>query len=315
MSHNQPGPYSGQPPQGRPDPYGPPDPSGQQQYGRQGWGQPQAQPQPLTPYGQQPPYGGAPGGFPPPQPSPMRKTGLIVTGVIVTLAVIAGGAYFLLDGDGDGDGDSVSNHEITDSTKGYTLVAPDRVDAYRKSSPGSTPGELTTEQKKAAEDLGVRNARAASGIYNAASTDTGDPAKVGGKRLSFDGLYGEIADPATALDNYLANVGKKGVKGDGKTRGLEMQRVGSTRTVKPAGFEGALMKCQDVKVTSDKGAGAPKSAATDFQFPVCAWSDYSTLGGANVVDLAQPMTGGKGASQEEVAALTVKLYHTARRKG
>ncbi|MGW7434512.1 hypothetical protein [Streptomyces sp. NPDC054849] len=246
-----------------------------------------------------------------PQPTPTRKAGLIVTGVIVALAVIAGGAYLVLGADGD----SVRNREITDSTKGYQLVAPVSVDAYRKSSPGSTPGELNAEQKKAAEGLGVTNARAASGIYNAASTDTSDPAKVGGRRLSFDGLYGEIADPATALDNYLAHVGKKGLKGDGKARGLEIQRVGSARIVKPAGFEGALMKCQDMKVTSDKGAGAPKSGATDFQFPVCAWSDYATLGGAHVIDLAQPMTGGKGASQEEVAALTVKLYQTARRKG
>ncbi|MFD7257931.1 hypothetical protein [Streptomyces sp. NPDC059874] len=160
----------------------------------------------------------------------------------------------------------------------------------------------------------MNNARAVSGIYNADSTDLGDPAKVGGRRLSFDGLYGQIADPAMALDNYFANVVKKGLKGDGKSRGLEMQRIGSARTVKPAGFEGALMKCQDVKVTRGKGDGAPKSGAADFQFPVCAWSDYSTLGGANVVDLAQPMTGGKGASQEEVAALTVELYKTARRK-
>ncbi len=266
------------------------------------------------PYPQQPPYGGAPGGFPLPQPAPRKKTGLIITGVIVALAVIAGGAYFVLGGDGDGDSDSVSNSEITVSSKGYKLVAPESVDAYKKSSPGSAAGDLNAAQRKEAEGLGVRNAQAVSGIYNAASTDSSDPAKVGGRRLSFDGLYGDIADPATALDNHFANVGKKGLKGDGNTRGLTMERVGSARTVKPAGFEGALMKCQDVKVTRDKAAGAPKGVGTDFQFPVCAWADYSTVGGANVIDLAQPMTGGKGASQEEVAALTVKLYETARQK-
>lgn len=308
MSHNQSGPYGQQPPQGQPGAYGPPLSSGQQPYGQQGWGPPQQ----LGPYGRQPPYGGAPGGFPPPQPAPQRRTGLIITGVIVALAVIGGGAYFVLGGDGGGD--RARNSEITGSTKGFRLVSPDSVDAYKKTSPGNTPGELNAEQKKAAEDLGVSNARAASGIYNAESTDFSDPAKVGGRRLSFDGLYGEIADPAKALDNYFANVTKKGFKGDGKARGLELQRVGSARVVKPADFKGALMKCQDVKVTRDKSAGAPKSGDKDFQFPVCAWSDYSTLGGVNVFELAQSATGGPGASQDEVAELTAQLYKAARRK-
>ncbi|MGW8777103.1 hypothetical protein ACWGNM_03405 [Streptomyces sp. NPDC055796] len=270
------------------------------------------------PYGRQPEYGAAPGGFQPYQPAPRRKAGLIVSGVVVALAVIAGGAYFAFGGDADDDGggigDSASNSEISDGTKGYTLVAPASVEAYKKSGPGNTPGELSAEQRKEAESRGVSNARAASGIYNAESTDADDPAKVGGRRLTFDGLYGEIADPARALDDYFANVAKKGLKGDGKPRGLVMQRVGSPRAVKPAGFEGALMKCQDVKVTHDKGVDAPKSGAADFQFPVCAWADRSTLGGVNVIDLAQPMTGGSGPSQEEVAALTVKLYKAARQK-
>ncbi|MFF5705626.1 hypothetical protein ACFY7H_24515 [Streptomyces sp. NPDC012794] len=47
---------------------------------------------------------------------------------------------------------------------------------------------------------------------------------------------------------------------------------------------------------------------------VCAWSDYSTLAGANVFELTQAMTGGTGASREEVAALTAELYRTARKK-
>lgn len=243
------------------------------------------------------------------KPAPRKKTGLIVAGVVVALAVIAGGAYFVLGGEDDRAGTS----EIADGTKGYRLVAPESVDSYKKSSPGNASGELNAEQQKEAEGVGVRNARSASGIYNAESTDLDDPAKMGGNRLSFDGLYGEIADPAAALDHYFATFVKKGLKGDGKARGLTLERVGSARIMKPEGFEGALMKCQDVKVTRDKGEGAPKSGA-DFQFPVCAWADRSTLGGANVVALAQPVTGGQGASQEEVAALTAQLYKTARQK-
>ncbi|MGW6708799.1 hypothetical protein ACWGDE_28465 [Streptomyces sp. NPDC054956] len=303
MSHDQPGPY------------GRPDPSGQQQYGGQSWGPPQ---QP-NPYGRQPPHHGAPGGFGPPQPPP-RKTGLIILGAVVALAVIAGGAYFALGGDGDGQGHgpgpagSVGSSEISGSTKGYKLVAPESVGAYEKSSPGSAPGELNAEQKKEAQALGVNNAQAVSGIYNADSTDPGDPAKVGGRRLIFDGLYGDIADPSMALDKYFANVGNKGPKGDGKRKGVEMQLVGKARVVKPAGFEGALMKCQDVKVAHAKGDGTSKSVDADYQIPVCAWSDHSTVAGTNVFELAQAKTGGQGASQDEVAALTAELYRTARRK-
>ncbi|MFD3698044.1 hypothetical protein ACFWUZ_18150 [Streptomyces sp. NPDC058646] len=294
MSHDQSGPYGQQPPQVQHVPYGQPAPSGQQPYGQQGWGPPQQ----IGSYGP-----------PPPQSAPRRKTGLIITGATVALAVIAGGAYFVLGGNGDGE--SASSSAVADSTKGYGLVAPESVDAYKKSGPGSAPGELNAEQKKEAEGLGVRNARAVSGIYNAESSD---PGKVGGARLMFDGLYGDIPDPARALDNYFSGLAKKGLKGDGKTRGLQLQLVGTATTVKPAGFEGALMKCQDVKVTRESGAGPPKDGDKDFQYPVCAWADRSTLGGANVVHLVQPMTGGKGASQEEVAALTVRLYETARQK-
>ncbi|MEU1132743.1 hypothetical protein ABZ383_23265 [Streptomyces sp. NPDC005900] len=297
MSHNQPGPYGQQPPQGQ-----------------QGWGPPQ----PPGPYGQQPssgqqpPYGGAPGGFPPPPQTPKKKTGLIVTGAVLALAVIAGGAYFLLADDGDGD--SANNSAVSESTKGYTLVAPESVDDYRKTGPGTTSGELTAEQKSKAEDLGVSNPQGASGIYNAPSTDPDDLTKTGGKRLTFDGLYGDIDNPAEALDNYFAGLDEKSPKGGAKVKGIQLRPVGNPETVRPTGFKGALMKCQDVKVTFDKGASPAGNAAKEYQFPVCAWSDYSTLGGANVFALAQSMTGGKAASQNEVAALTAKLYKTARQK-
>ncbi|WP_331772306.1 hypothetical protein OG948_53220 (plasmid) [Embleya sp. NBC_00888] len=204
-------------------------------------------------------------------------------------------------------GGSVGSDAIAAGTKGHKLVVPASVDAYTKSGPGSTPGE------KEGEGLGVDNAQAVSGVYNAPGTDPGNRAKVGGTRLTFDGFSGEIADPAKALDKYLADVGNKGLKGTGKAQGIEIQPDGRARTVKPAGFAGALMKCQDMKVTHGTGDAAPKNVA-DFRFPVCAWADYSTLGGVNVVGLAQMTIGGEGASQDEVAALTVKLYHTARQK-
>ncbi|AXE25434.1 hypothetical protein C0216_20055 [Streptomyces globosus] len=235
----------------------------------------------------------------------------------MALAVIGVTAYAVL-GDGADDRagrvDRVSNSGVAVHSKGYELVAPASVGAFTKSSPGSAPAELNAEQQKGAERIGVRNARAVSGIYNGPGPEAGDPGKVGGRRLSFDGLYGDIADPAAALDRYLAQVGEKGFKGDGKKRGLVMEPAGSATAVEPAGFEGALMKCQDMKVIHHTSAGSPKESAADFRVPVCAWADYSTLGGANVFELAQAVTGGEGASREEAAAVTAELFRTARRK-
>ncbi|MEU8137209.1 hypothetical protein [Streptodolium elevatio] len=210
-------------------------------------------------------------------------------------------------GDSGAGNSGVGNSEVADDTKGYKLVAPESIDAYTKSSPGNTPGA------KEAQDLGVDNAQTVSGIYNAPSTDPADRTKVGGTRLTFYGYYGEVADPAKALDNYLATAGNKGLKGTGKPQGMEIQPAGSAKTVKPAGFEGALMKCQDMQVTRTKVAGAPDEGA-DFRFTVCAWSDHSTLGAADVVGLAQMRIGGEGPTQDEVAALTAKLYNAARQK-
>ncbi|MCF2526962.1 hypothetical protein [Yinghuangia soli] len=208
-------------------------------------------------------------------------------------------------GTGPGNGSPAGgNSGIADSTRNHKIVVPDAIEPYTKSSTGSTPGQ------KEAEGLGVANAQTVSGVYNAPGTD---PAKVGGTRLTFDGFYGEIADPAKALDGYLAGIANKGLKGDAKTPGVEVQPVGTAKTVKPAGFDGALMKCQDMKVVRTPGAEMPKDVA-EFQFPVCAWADYSTLGGARVVGLAQMRTGGDGVSQDEVAALTAKLYKAARQK-
>jgi len=204
-------------------------------------------------------------------------------------------------------GGSASGSGIADGTKGYMLVAPETVDAYTKSDSGSAPG------KKDAEALGVGNAGVVSGIYHAPSTDPGDPAKVGGTRLHFDGFHGGIADPVRALDHYLATIGDKGLKGTGPAPGIGIRPVGRAETVQLAGIEGALMKCQDMEVTRSKGEEASKGVA-EFRFPVCAWVDHSTLGGVRVLGLAQMTNGGEGAPPEEVAALTVRFYDTARQR-
>ncbi|MFD5202441.1 hypothetical protein ACFWM7_20325 [Streptomyces sp. NPDC058375] len=329
MSYNQPGPYGGQPPQGQPGPYGQqpgpygaPPPQGQPGYGYpqqapqgvppqqpnpyaqpqqpQGYGYPQAQ-QP-GPYGQQPPqppYGGQPPyGAQPPQPK--KKTGLIVGGAVVALAVIAGGVYFLTSG---------GSSDVADSTRGYKLTPPASVEDYTKDASKPAPsGPVTGEDKTEAEAMGVKDANEAGAQYKAGTEDNPLAQKV----LIFEGVWGEVPDPAKTLDNAFTKAEKNMTKDTGSGGG-KTSLVGSPKEFKPDGFDGALMKCQDLKMVNDKGDGTPTKGPKQFTMPVCIWADYSTVGIVAGLDVASALTE-KSVPQEEMADLAAKLYNTSRTK-
>ncbi|MFJ1894922.1 MULTISPECIES: hypothetical protein [unclassified Streptomyces] len=331
MSFNQPGPYDGQQPQGQPGPYGQqpgpyggPPPQGQPQ-GQPGYGYPQQAPQGVPPqqqppqpgygypqaqqpgpYGQQPPtppYGGQPvygqqPGFPPAQP-PKKKTGLIIGGVIVALAVIGGGVYFLTSGGGAG------NSDVADSTKGYKLTPAASVDDYKKNDAASSD-EMTSKDKSDAEALGIKNVHQAQAQYA-----SGDAEKnpLMSKMLMVYGNWGDVADPAKALDGMFAQA-KKGMSENDEAK---TSLVGSPESVTPSGFKGALMKCQNMKVANDKADGTAAGGPKEMVMPVCIWADYSTVGAVIGFDVGGAMTN-KPMSQDEVAGLTAKLYNTSRTK-
>ncbi|MFD3794542.1 hypothetical protein ACFVAM_16920 [Streptomyces californicus] len=337
MSYNQPGPYGGQPPQGQPGPYGQqpgpygaPPPQGGPGYGYpqqapqgvppqqpnpyaqpqqpQGYGYPQAQQPgpygqqpPAPPYGGQPPYGAQPpyGGQP---QQPKKKTGLIVGVAVVALAVIAGGVYFLTSGGG-------GSSDVADSTKGYKLTPAATVEDFKKdASKPSVSRPVTGKDKAEAEAMGVMNANKVDAQYQSGSKDNPLAQKV----LVFEGVWGEVSDPAKTLDAAFAtaevNMMKSG--GDGERKG---SLVGSPKEYKPEGFDGALMKCQDLKVVNDKADGTPANGPKEFTMPVCIWADYSTVGIVASLDVASALTG-KGVPQEDVADLAAKLYNTSRTK-
>ncbi|MCX4969268.1 hypothetical protein OHA98_31835 [Streptomyces sp. NBC_00654] len=341
MSYNQPGPYGGQPPQGQPGPYGQgqPGPYGQQPgpYGGQppqgpppgppqdqpGYGYPQQAPQGVPPqqppqgygypqgqqpgpYGQQPPappYGGqqAYGGQPPfPPAQPKKKTGLVIGVAVVALAVIAGGVYFLTSG-------GSSNSDVADSTKGYKLTPAAAVDDYKKDSSESAPsGPVTGSDKAKAEAMGIKNANQAGATYKSGSEE--NPLTM--KMLMLTGFWGEVTDPAKVVDNAFNNAEKDMSRSSG---GQKVSLVGSAKNVKPAGFEGALMKCQDLKMVNDKADGTAAGGPKEMITPVCVWSDYSTVGIVVAIDVGGALTG-KGVAQEETAALAAKLYNASRTK-
>lgn len=319
MSYNQPGPYGGQPPQGQPGPYGqqpgpyggqPPQgpPQGQPGYGypqqapqgvppqqqpqQPGYGYPQAQ-QP-GPYGQQPPtppYGGQPAygqqpPFPPAQ-QPKKKTGLIIGGVIVALAVIGGGVYALTSGGGSG--------SVADDGKTYKLTTPATVlDGTYKKSPDQGDADMTSQDIKDFESYGVKSPKKGGGSYTA-----GESASQ--KMLSFNGVYGTIDDPEAVVDAMFSKLKEETDKGDDKDGKL----VGSPEAYSPAGFENGVLKCQGSE------GSASKSGGKTVTIPFCIWGDHSTVAVVVNIDMAGLVLG-KGVSLEEAAGTAAKLRNDVR---
>ncbi|MFJ8748555.1 hypothetical protein ACIREO_04310 [Streptomyces sp. NPDC102441] len=343
MSYNQPGPYGGQPPQGQPGPYGqqpgpygqqpgpyggpPPQgpPQGQPQgppQGQPGYGYPQQAPQGVPPqqqppqgygypqgqqpgpYGQQPPtppYGGGQQAYPgmPQQPAPKKKTGLIIGAAVVALAVVAGGVYFLTSGGGSGD--------VADSTKGYKLTPAASVDDYKQdSTKAQASAPMTGTDKTKAEALGVKNPNEVGAGYTSGDLKV-NPLTT--KMLLLQGMWGEIEDPAKAIDGSFKSAETEAAMDEDSKGSL----VGSPKSVKPAGFKGALMKCQDVKIVNDEADGTAANGPKEMIMPVCVWADYSTVGVVIGVDIGAAMTN-KSMTQDEVATLAAKLYNTSRTK-
>ncbi|MCX4652323.1 hypothetical protein OG249_10485 [Streptomyces microflavus] len=335
MSYNQPGPYGGQPPQGQPGPYGqqpgpyggpppqgPPQgqpgygypqqappgvpPQGQPGYGTPPPGQPgygYPQPQQPGPYGQQPPtppYGGQPpyGAQPPQQPK--KKTGLIVGASVLALAVIGAGVWYFAAG-------GASNSDVADSTKGYKLTPAAAVDDYKQNpSKPARSGPLTGKSKSDAEAAGVKDPQQAGADYQSGSKDN----PLTQKMLLLQGYWGEVEDPAKVINNSFNDAEAKMREG---SNGNKVSLVGSPKDVKPAGFDGALMRCQDIKTINEKADGTLAKGPTEVITPVCIWADYSTVGMVVAVDVGGALTG-KGIPQDDVAALAAKLYNTSRTK-
>ncbi|MEV6858586.1 hypothetical protein ACIF6I_10770 [Streptomyces microflavus] len=340
MSYNQPGPYGGQPPQGQPGPYGQqpgpyggPPPQGQPGYGypqqappgvppqqpgpygappqgQPGYGTPPPgqpgygypQPQQPGPYGQQPPtppYGGQPPyGAQPPQPK--KKTGLIVGASVLALAVIGAGVWYFAAG-------GASNSDVADSTKGYKLTPAAAVDDYKQDpSKPARSGPLTGKSKSDAEAAGVKDPQQAGADYQSGSKDN----PLTQKMLLLQGYWGEVEDPAKVINNSFNDAEAKMREG---SNGNKVSLVGSPKDVKPAGFDGALMRCQDIKTINEKADGTLAKGPTEVITPVCIWADYSTVGMVLAVDIGGALTG-KGIPQDDVAALAAKLYNTSRTK-
>ncbi|MEV7676650.1 hypothetical protein [Streptomyces sp. NPDC088752] len=179
----------------------------------------------------------------------------------------------------------------------HKLVAPQTVlDEYQKEpmSQDSFSGDL-----KEADKWGVKDAQKVDANYS--TKDKSNP--IAGKLLSFGGAYGEIEDPEKTLDAFFAHMKSETEKGDGETK-----LIGEPKVYKPAGLEGAVLKCQQGKgPMSAAEGGGPK----ELSLTLCAWSDHSTLGMTIPMEVADIMAG-KTSSPDEAAALTARLREVVR---
>ncbi|MEU1280508.1 hypothetical protein [Streptomyces sp. NPDC005805] len=297
MSYHQPGPYGGQPPGS--GPYGQPGPYGQQPqpgYGypppqQPGYGYPQQGPPGVPP--QQPPYGypqQPPQGFPPPQ-QPKKKTGLIVAAAVVALAVVAGGVYFLVGG-GEGGG------SVADDGKRYELTTPETVATeYKKESGASSP--TNAEEVKDAAKWGVKNPVNVSGEYKTGSG-------LSEKKLMFNGVHGEIADPEKVVDALFAELKRSSAE----EKDQDITLVGSPKEYTPEGLDNAVMKCQEAEFSTGAG-GSGSGLPSSFTMPLCVWGDHSTLAYVMQSD-ASLMLSGKAIPLETAAGTSAKVRDDVR---
>ncbi|MFD8011903.1 hypothetical protein [Streptomyces sp. NPDC058955] len=307
MSYNQPGPYGGQQPQ-QPGPYGQqPGPYGQPQAPQPGYGYPQQAPQGVPPqqqpygypqqpgpYGQQPQYGApqGPGAYPPPPPAPKKSKTPLIIGAVAVVAAIAVGAYFLI---GGGAGASVANDGP------HKLVTPDTVLTEYKKIPDEGKGSDDDDPVKDAAKYGVKNPQEVNGSWQV--EDKANP--LAGKMLSFGGVYGEIEDPEKTVDAMFASM-----KAEAEKNKDEGELIGDPKPVTPAGFDGAVLKCQEMKYKpGDSGGVGPKEVI----MPVCVWGDHSTIGYVLHFNLADMMVG-KGGTMEQTADIAAKLRKEVRVK-
>ncbi|WP_326697479.1 YppG family protein [Streptomyces sp. NBC_01754] len=346
MSHNQPGPYDGQPPQGQPgpygqqpNPYGGPPPQGPPQ---PGYGYPQQAPQGVPPqqpppgysyppaqqpgpYGQQPPappYGGqqppaSPYGAQQP-PAPPYGGQQPYGGQMPPqpeapkkkTGLLVGAAVVALAVVAGGVYFLTSGGgDVADSTKGYKLTPAASVDDYKKDEAEgtSTDGPLTGTKKTETEAMGIKNPAKAEANYTSGDVEA-NPFTT--KVLVLTGVWGQIEEPAEVIDGFFAKTKDTIAQGDKDSR---VSLIGSPESVTPDGFEGALMKCQDAKVVNAKADGTAASGPKEVVTPICVWADYSTVGAVVGVDVGAAMTE-KPMPQSDVADLTAKLYNTSRTK-
>jgi hypothetical protein len=307
MSHNQPGPYGQQPPQGpppgQPGPYGAPPPQGGQPGGPNpyahpggapggpGYGYPQQQP-PQQPYGGQPqqPYGGqsqqpygaqqppAYGQQPPPpaaqypgQPQyGQQPPGPAKSGGKKTAMIVGIAVAAVAVAGGLYFVLSGGDKSIgADDGTRHDLTLPQSFGDYVLAEPGGD--ELALDEDELAQ-AGVEVTGDISGTYTNADPDAMAP-PAGTNALMFGGMWGEIAQPQQTVEAVFHEAVQAAAEDE------EAELIGSAESFTD---EDVAMKCQQGRATEpDENFGY----APTMTF--CVWADYGTMGTVAVIPVPE----------------------------
>ncbi|WP_030044851.1 hypothetical protein, partial [Streptomyces resistomycificus] len=238
---------------------------------------------------QQPPYGQAPYGVPqPPAGGGKKKTGIII-GAVAVVAAIAVGAYFVIGGGGGGLADDGA----------HQLDTPASLLEYKRVGKGAESSDSDTT--KYLEQSGMKNGKAVVGQYSTADFSGYDPSDpstlppqselLTARGVTIVGGYGEIKDPAKALDTYFAAITKEIADKSSSSSSGGAEMIGQPEEVD---IDGALMKCQSAKSTNS----LTKKESTDW---FCVWSDYSTIA------MVSPGDNTKSITKDAAVDLTKKI--------
>ncbi|KOT35239.1 membrane protein, partial [Streptomyces caelestis] len=227
-----------------------------------------------------------------------KKAGIVI-GAVAIVAALGVGAYFVLgSGGGTGGPEDDGPHKLTTPA---TVLGGE----YKKGDAADSGG-FDEKDIKNAEKYGVKDAKDVNAGYQAG--DESNPLAM--KMINFMGVYGDIGDPEKVVDAMFAEM-KKNASQD---EGTEGEVVGSPKSYQPDGLDGAVLKCQETKVSnSDAESGDAAVGPSEFSVPVCIWGDHSTLGVVIHIELADAMAG-KAGDLGKAAELTAEFREDVRVK-
>jgi hypothetical protein len=215
----------------------------------------------------------------PPAPADGKKKAGLVIGAVAVVVALGVGAYFVFAGGGSGPADDGPHKLATPAT----VLS----DYKRISDDGAGAGE-SDDSVKELEESGIENGTSVIGMYSTADLSNYDPSDPStlpdgietAKGVTFLGGYGEIADPAAALDKFFATLKKQSESGSGGSSQTKSELVGEPVE---ADLDGAVMKCQAAQGQDL----VTKKEKTDW---FCVWADYSTMAMVTPGDRTQDVT-------------------------
>lgn len=112
------------------------------------------------------------------------------------------------------------------------------------------------------------------------------------RKLQLGGAYGEVADPAKAVDWVFEQTGKS-LKTETGARA-----EGGPKKFDPRGFDGDVLKCQEYKIST-------------MALAMCSWADSSTVGTVSSMELSGDGTSTKPVDLKKTAAMAAKVRKDA----